>query len=344
MGLDIQFPGGAWSRRSFIANGLLPVVLAPALAWALGVEPASYPSARPRSPPTTGRAAGPAARERAGRLTTPVFIDGRGPYDFLVDTGAERSVLAAELARQLRLPRFPPVLLQGIIRAQKTIEVEIARLVTGRLVSSDLRVPVLPRAMLDADGYLGLDVLNGHRVIFDFKAHKLKIEKPQGFFAALWTHRDEIRVSAQGESGRLRSTDCYVDGVRATAFVDSGAQVSVCNRPLYAALQHRKSPPALLAPVQISGVNGGTIRGAGTLLDTIRLPGFALSVTPVVIADLRVFALWGLKHKPAILIGMNCLRAFSSVTIDYGRKELLFEVPSAVTVPSTAAQGDARIS
>ncbi len=345
MGVDIQTPDAAWSRRRFIANGLLPVLLVPQLSRALTATAMPHSSARPggHNAPPPGGLAGPSGKEQAARLTTPVYVTGHGPYRFLVDTGAERSVLAAELASRLALPRCPPVLLQGIILAQKTPEVEVAQLATGGVICTDLRVPILSGAMLGADGYLGLDVLNGHRVVFDFKRHALRIEKPQGFFSALWGEDDQIRVRAQGESGRLRSTDCYVDGVRATAFIDSGAQVSVCNPPLYAALQQRKSPPISLATVELSGVTGGTIAGSVTVIDTIRLPGLALTVTPVVIADLRVFALWGLSRRPAILIGMNCLRAFSSVSIDYARKDVLFRIPSAATSPMELAQTDSGL-
>lgn len=342
MGVDSQIPDAAWSRRRFIADGLLPVLLVPALSRAQTGTPVPHPSARRHTRPSQAGRSGPSAGEKAARLTTPVRLDDHGPYRFLVDTGAQRSVLATELAARLALPRCPPVLLQGIVLAQEAEQVKVGQLATGELICTDLRVPVLPRVMLEADGYLGLDVLNGHRVVFDFKAHSLKIEKPQGFFSALWTGNDEVRVRAQGESGRLRSTDCYVDGVRAVAFVDSGAQVSVCNPSLYAALQHRGSPPASLAAVQLSGVTGGTIPGTVTLIDTIQLPGLTLGVTPVVMADLRVFALWGLGGKPAILIGMNCLRAFSSVSIDYGRKDLLFRLSSAETARMERAQTNSR--
>lgn len=274
---------------------------------------------------------------------TPVHVNGHGPYLFLVDTGAERSVLAEELAARLHLPRRPPVLLEGIVRAQRAPEVRIERLAAGRVACSNLLTPTLPRAELQADGYLGLDVLNGHRVVFDFRAHRLMIERPQGFFAALWTGHDQFRVATQGRAGRLRSTHCRVDGARATAFIDSGAEVSVCNSALFAALRHARNPPAVLERIKLSGVTGGTMVGSVTLIDTIRLPGFTFTVTPVVIADLRVFGLWGLSTTPALLIGMNCLRAFSSVSIDYGRKDLLFTIPSARVLTPELAQADSSL-
>ncbi len=269
-------------------------------------------------------------------MTTPVYINGHGPYQFLVDTGAERSILAARIAARLALPRCPAeVLLQGIILAQKTAEVKIARLAAGSVTCTDLRVPILPGAMLGADGYLGLDVLNGHRVEFDFESNTLRIEHSQGFFSALWTGDDQIRIRAKGDSGRLRSTDCYADDLPTTAFIDSGAQVSVCNPSLYAALRHGKAPPLPIATLEVSGITGGTIVGTVIVIDTVRLPGLTFTAVPVVVADLPVFKFWGLSRTPAILIGMNCLRAFSSVTIDYGRKELLFRVAAPQQLPWT---------
>ena len=323
-----ELPDATWTRRRFIASGLVPLLTASALARALASTVAPQSSAHHirHMDPSHGRESGAAGRVQVARLATSVYVNGHGPYRFLVDTGALRSVLATEIAARLALPLCPPVLLQGIILAQKTPEVKVDRLGVGSVTCTNLRLPVLPRAMLETDGYLGLDVLNGHRVVFDFRTNTLRIEQSQGFFSTLWARDDQIRVRAEGDSGRLRSSDCYADGIRTTAFIDSGSEVSVCNPSLYAALQRHKSPPVPLTTVQLSGITGGSIFGTVILIDTIQLPGLTLTGAPTVIADLPVFAFWGLSETPAILIGMNCLRAFSSVTIDYGRKALLFRV------------------
>ncbi len=46
----------------------------------------------------------------------------------------------------------------------------------------------------------------------------------------------------------------------------------------------------------------------------------------LVVADFEVFKIWGLSRTPALLIGMNLLRSFAKVSIDYGRKEIGFGV------------------
>ena len=331
--------GASWSRRRFVAHGLLTLAATPALVHATppGVEP---PPDLSTSNATSGAVKDNAAGSGSGsvrsasqtdnRLTTLVYINGAGPYRFLVDTGAERTLIASEIATRLGLPLGPRVLIQGIVRGEPGVLVRIGSLRMGSLVCPALEVPVLPRKMLGVDGYLGLDVLDRHRVILDFAARTLSVTRRQGFFAAMFEARDEAIVRTLGSSGRLRASNCLVDGVRAAAFVDTGAEVSVSNPALYAALQQRNvaARDLLGGSIQLSGVTGGTVSGLAIEVDRIVLGELNLTYTPLVVAPLEVFDIWGLGNQPALLFGMDCLRRFRRVSIDYGRKELRFELAS----------------
>jgi hypothetical protein len=322
-----------------LIDGALSLAFALSLPRAFGRErPESPPrlggvqGGAPASPAAGGSGAVRSALDLSGRLTTAVRIDGTGPFRFLVDTGAERTVIADDLVERLALPRGRKVLIQGIVRSAPARFVEIRELEVGSLVCSRLQVPTLPRSMLDADGYLGLDVLDGRRVIFDFVARTLTVTKPRGFFAEFWTQftrADEVRVPTLGNSGRLRATDCLIDGVHAAAFIDSGAEASIINHRLYAALERHNGPQTLRATETLRGVTGGTLVGITTVLDMVRVGDMTLTFTPVVVADLPVFKLWGLNQQPALLIGMDCLRRCARVSIDYRRRELGFELASA---------------
>ena len=350
----------SWSRRRFVAQGLAAMAaITPPLAGAV-VRPA-LEKPPVESPPDLGTGTrigtgtgGGAATGQAkdggsssvhtaslldNRLATSIYINDRGPYRFLVDTGAERTLIAAEVAAQLGLPRGRKVLVEGITRREPGVLVEIRSLRMGSLVCSNLEIPVLPRALLNVDGYLGLDVLDEHRVVLDFKAETISVTRPQGFFSALWQHWNEAVVHTLGSSGRLRATNCLVDGVRAAAFIDTGAEVSVSNPALFEAV--RSSAPKrqrVLGPVGLYGVTGGLIIGLATNIDDIRLGELHLTYTPLVVAALEVFDVWGLSKQPALLFGMDCLRRFARVTIDYGRKELRFEVASAGAVQPLEAE------
>jgi hypothetical protein len=334
-------PRAGWSRRRFLAQSLITAALAPPLARAaIGPILESLPDPDLKSAAAKGGKDGAANDAGSGavrsgndlnnRLTTLVHINGRGPYHFLVDTGAERTLIAADLAAQLTLQRGSKVMVEGIVRGEPADLVQIESLQMGRLVCPNLYVPVLPRGMLNADGYLGLDVLDRRRVILDFRDRTITVTKPQGFFSSIFFHGDEAVVHTLGSSGRLRATDCFVDGVPAAAFIDTGAEVSVCNQALYELLQKRAAHRQVVrGPVGIYGVTGGRIIGLDTNVDEILLGPLRMTFTELIVAELEVFDVWGLSQEPALLFGMDCLRRFSRVSIDYGRKELRFELARA---------------
>jgi len=316
------------SRRRFVKYGASSLAFASIMAKAQG-----------RSPPLGGmesavtaasdRDTSPiaAATDAASHLKVAVRIDGNGPYHFVIDTGADRTVLATEVADELGLFHGEKAKLQGVVRAVFADTVSIRTLSFGSITCRHLAVPTLSRSLLDADGYLGLDCLDGHRVTFDFKNHVLQVSEPRARFSANWTRENEARIRASGSSGHLQALDCMVDGIPATAFVDSGAEVSAANAPLLAALARRNPAFGEIGTIRLIDITGGEILGKVAMVNKIQLTAALTFIDcPLVIADFLVFDVWGLRQRPALLIGMNLLRQFGRVSIDYGLKELRFDL------------------
>jgi predicted aspartyl protease len=308
------------SRRQFLRYGAASLALT-SLAARAQIAPPPLP---PRA------AAEPAALDTATdatkRLSVAVRIDGNGPYRFVVDTGADRTVLATDVAADLGLLHGERVMMEGVVRAVATDTVTLRELSFGSVTCKRLVVPVLPRTMLEADGYLGLDTLDRHRVTLDFKHHTLQVTEPRSRFSAFWVRQNEARVRASGTAGHLRAVDCKVDGVAATAFIDTGAEVSAGNSALLAALKSGAPARYALDTVPLTDITGGKIVGNLTTVSKIRLMDLEFTDCPLVIADFQIFDVWGLRQKPALLIGMNFLRQFSKISIDYGLKELRFDL------------------
>ncbi len=118
------------------------------------------------------------APDAQDRLTVETFVNGKGPFRFVVDTGADRSVIAEDLVKDLGLRTGDDVIVQGIARALPAPAVELDSLRIGRVAIDSLPMPVLPRSWLGADGYLGLDVIDHQSVTFDFRNHALTISPP----------------------------------------------------------------------------------------------------------------------------------------------------------------------
>jgi predicted aspartyl protease len=316
------------SRRHFVTYGASSLAMASILAKA---QTASLPLGRAGSTVTAApeQEATPinAVTDAASHLMVEVRINGNGPYHFVVDTGADRTILASEVAVELGLSRGERVMLKGVVRAVLTETVSIRTMRFGSITKRNLMVPTLSRSLLDADGYLGLDFLDGHRVTFDFKNHLLEVSEPRARFSANWVRENEARIRASGPSGHLQALDCMVDVIPATAFIDSGAEVSAANEPLLAALARRNPSFGEMGSIRLIDITGGEILGKVATVNKIRLAA-ALTFTdcPLVIADFLVFDVWGLRQRPALLIGMNLLRQFERVSIDYGRQEFRFDL------------------
>jgi predicted aspartyl protease len=316
------------SRRRFVKYGASSLAMASILAKA---QTAPLPLGSVGSATTAApeQEATPinAATDAASHLMVDVRINDKGPYHFVVDTGADRTILASEVALDLGLSRGAKVVLKGVVRAVLTETVSIRTMTFGSITKRHLMVPTLSRSLLDADGYLGLDFLDGHRVTFDFKNHLLQVSEPRARFSANWVRENEARIRASGSSGHLQALDCTVDGIPATAFIDSGAEVSAANEPLLAALATRSPSFGEMGSIHLIDITGGEILGKVVMANKIRLTA-ALTFTdcPLVIADFLVFDAWGLRQRPALLIGMNLLRQFGRVSIDYGLQEIRFDL------------------
>lgn len=309
------------SRRAFVGTGAAgSLLIGPTLAQTI----APLPPATPQD--EAARIA--ASNDADEHMTVPVMINGRGPYRFVVDTGADRTVLAEDIAINLGLVGGGDVTVQGVVRSVASRIVAVKEISFGAVTRRNLTMPLLPRTYMGADGYLGLDAVDGSRVTLDFANRVLTVSKSRP--APLYGVRrsTEAYVPVRGNAGHLRSLNCRVDGVMTTCFVDTGAQISVGNSKLLEALIDRNPRCAVLGNLPITGITGGVIMAKVTSVGRILLHGIAFTDAVVAIADMEIFDVWGLMDRPAMLIGMNFLRQFAQVSIDYGLKEIRFDLAS----------------
>ncbi|MBP2160439.1 MULTISPECIES: retropepsin-like aspartic protease [Asticcacaulis] len=318
---------GGWPRRGLLAAGLGLGLMPPtALSQVVNAQGArQLESDGKKGVRLTAR------EDPSQRLTIEVMINGKGPFRFVVDTAAERSILSDDVAARLGLSLGRNVMVSGLTRRVPAPTVQISDLAFGPFRRSNLSLPVLPRASVYNDGYLGLDVINDTRVTFDFADRAIRIEEPSDPTEA--KRPDVTHVRAKGSGGYLKVMDCLVDSVAAIAFIDTGAEVSVGNVSLMKAVSNRSKIFAPQANVTLTGVTGGEITGQVVPIGRIRLQNLAFTNGTLVIADVPEFAAWKTKSRPSLLIGMDYLRQFASVTLDYRARDIRFELSLAPPQP-----------
>lgn len=264
------------------------------------------------------------------RMTVGVHIDGHGPFSFVVDTGAERTVISVELAAQLRLISVRSARLLSLSEESVVPTVLISRLSISGTVVDAISAPALARDHLGAAGILGIDTLQKQRVVFDFKRGLMKVSPSAQ--RKEHSYGEEIVVRARSRFGRLVLADAAVGGQKVYVIIDSGAQLSVGNPALLQRLVARRHSKAA-APVRLTSVTGGTITANAALLRKVRIGGVHLENMPVVIADSGVFHKLGLTDRPALLLGMDVLRSFDRVSIDFANRRIRFLLPGQASMP-----------
>ena len=260
------------------------------------------------------------ARDPYRRMTAPVLLNRQGPYFFVVDTGANQSVICSEIASSLGLPTGPTLALHGVAGVEDTPTVVVPEVKIGSNLEKDVRMPMLPREAIGADGILGVDRLRDQRLTLDFKRRHLEIQK---------SHYEDVppftsSVKARQRSGQLTIVDADLGGIKVAAFLDSGAERTIGNSALLN-LAVLRNPTSKFYETPVISVTGKTVVGQIAVLPVLRLGNVRLVDIAVTFADLHIFQIWGLQ-TPAVLVGMDALSVFNSVTLDFGRAEVWFEL------------------
>ena len=326
----------------------MPRVLGPALALALtacaiaGVSAVSAQVPRigkPRPPPP-----GPApvmplppaqfdsnlavggedikARLMESRLGVHVMVNGRGPYRFVVDSGADTSVVGLRLAETLQLPLSTPVVLNGMTARNEVDRVKIDQLTLGTTTTTDLHLPALREADVGGDGLIGIDALHQQRLMMDFETRVVRIEDAR--LPPPKRVAGEIVITAKRRKGQLILAHVRAGGFPLDAVIDTGSQITIGNMALRAKLF--RAHPEKFNKTIIVGVTGVPVELGLVTVEELQLGPVILYNVPIAFADLPPFQVFGLSNEPALLLGTDILENFRRVSLDFSSRKIRFQL------------------
>lgn len=261
--------------------------------------------------------------QRDRRLQLAVMIDGKGPFNFMVDTGSQATAIAREINAALGLAPAGRANLLGMASMRPVDLVSIERLDVGKHSIEGLSAPLLERENIGADGIIGLDSLQDFRVLINFREPSIALQDVRGTKG----QRDgfEIVVRARQQAGQLLITNALVEGIPTTVIIDTGAQTSLANPALREKLRRKRE-----AEVITTDVNGVDLVGHMAMVRSLKINALRLSNIPLTFADSPVFAALGLANTPVLALGMQHLRLFDRVAIDFAGSRILFDLPRDV--------------
>lgn len=261
--------------------------------------------------------------DRNMRYTVPVTIDGIGPYNFMIDTGSQATAVTDHVTRQVELPSLGSATVVGMASRRVVDLVELDRFEVGSRTVHNISAPVLQRQHVGADGIIGLDTLQDFRVLIDFRDETIAVadaaqaSSDRGF---------EIVVRARSKLGQLLITDAVIEGVRTTVIIDTGAQTSLGNLALRERIRSRRSKEQ----IETKDVNGATLLADLSFARSLQIHGLELQNVPITYADTPAFDALGLRDTPVLSLGMQHLKIFDRIAIDFSQQRILFDLPRDV--------------
>jgi predicted aspartyl protease len=169
-------------------------------------------AALPATPDPNGNTSLPARTLQGYLMVVSVTVSDRGPYDFLVDTGTNTTLIEPALARELALQPRDRLQLSSLASSAAVPRYYLQRLTAGPASVSNLEALAMPLPQLKAldgkiRGVLGLNFLLQFSFRLDFDRHVLELYPfpenapvPAGLRVPVTIHESRLLVAVASDA------------------------------------------------------------------------------------------------------------------------------------------------
>jgi predicted aspartyl protease len=250
-------------------------------------------------------------------ILLPVLVNDRGPFDFILDTGAGTSLLSSELAKQLEVKVIGSKEGQS---AGGKVSVSLAKvdsLVVGETKLKGVDVGVVDLSHIGKtvgakiDGDLGYNFLKHFRVTINYRDCEIRLEDPKRVESFARAAKTEIPIRLANPAKPLVLVDVHANGRGPFQFaIDTGTSTSAITPELAKQLEVQTSPVG-------AGTTGGSpVDFSAGSLQSFQLGGAKIDNMAVVVADFFTMLNAAIGVKLDGIVGYNFLRNYK-VVIDY---------------------------
>lgn len=261
----------------------------------------------------------------ADRLVTDVYVNGQGPFTFLIDTASSRTVVYEHVRKQLGMGYSSPdpITVYGINDAMQARAAQPDSIHVAGLAIKGITVAVLPDAAqhADPDGILGVDILSKYFVVLDRRTMQLRLldrDSPQVKAYAGWT-----RVPLQLRQLKTLPVSFWFLNVRyndhpVSTLLDLGAGLTLLNWEAADQMDVLKKnftkygPP----PEEVRDVLGKIAPAVVVKGVAIRMPDHAWHKQELLVSDAPVFDFLEMSDRASAILGPGLLKD-NSLAIDF---------------------------
>jgi len=264
----------------------------------------------------------------SGHIVVQTMLNGNGPFDFALDTGASISVIFEGSLQEAGLKPLPgdQVRVQGMTGSGSYPVTNVARLQVGTEVWGPARLALLPETSPITehfDGLLGVDFLSRYAVAYSqqdrvIRLYPRELVRERNYAGWHTIPLYELRV-ADGNVTAY-AFDMYIDSERIPTMFDLGANTNLMNRSAARSFGIRTGRSR--SNEGVDGAFGATIFATELFVWEVRIEDTRWHRSKFLVADFPIFEALSLRRKPAAIAGTSLLKDRDFI-IDFAGKRLL---------------------
>src|SRR5438270_9928810 len=207
-------------------------------------------------------------------ILLPVSVNERGPFDFILDTGAGTSLISSELASELQVKKLGSKEGQGAAGKISVSLATVESLAVGDMQLKNVDVGIVDLGQIGAavgvkiDGDIGYNFLKSFRVSLDYRDSVIRLDDPKRVEPFAGNAKTEVPIRLANPAKPLILVNVHINGRGPFEFaIDTGTSTSAITPELATELD--------LATSEIPPMSGGgdQIRASASTLQSFQLGG-----------------------------------------------------------------------
>ena len=259
-------------------------------------------------------------------MLVPVYVNGRGPHEFILDTGAGTTILTPELSAALGVKSTGSKEGQTAGGKVKVQLAEVQSIALGAAQREEVDVAITDLSHLERvvgakiAGDLGYNFLKHFRLTIDFRDSQLAINEPR-YASEFPSAVAEVKFRLAAPAKPLILVQAHLNGRGPFQFaVDTGTSTTAISPQLARDLNLRQ---AIIPPVTTGGAQ---INVSAARIESFAVDGASLRDMDVIVGDFLEMLSTVIGVQLNGIIGYNFLKLYK-VVIDYPNKTLALLPP-----------------
>lgn len=268
-----------------------------------------------------------------GAITVEATIDGRGPYDFIIDTGATLSLAFQNLASRENFPLTggAPRRVLGITGSATLDTIAMGDIGIGGVALEDHVGVVIPdwaAPRKSPAGVIGLDFLRRYAVVFNVRARTIELYPHGAIPQDRLKGWRSVKLNANtyaAASGALYSTKGIVNRSPTTFLVDLGSATTMLNyraaEAMFSSVATRDLGEGFTTGSRLKDLFDDRERVRTAKINRIQIGRTAWRGVGVIVHDAAIFDEIGVQRLPFGLLGADLVMA-GDFALDFGERKL----------------------